>query len=68
MSVQRIANGQVKLLELLNRQSKQIEEIKQLMIESWRVEDVGENSGKFKYPFDENGNLLPNTNITRRLN
>ncbi len=26
-----------------------------------------ENNGKFRYPFDEHGNLLPNTNITRRI-
>ena len=68
MSIQKIAKGQVKLLELLNKQSKQIEELKQLILESWRVEDMEENAGKFRYPFDENGNLLPNTNITGRLN
>jgi len=68
MSIQKLVRGQVKLLELLNKQSKQIEELKQLMIETWRVEDMEENNGKFRYPFDENGNLLPNTNITRRLN
>ena len=28
MSIQKLANGQVKLLELLNKQSKQIEELK----------------------------------------
>ena len=39
MSIQKLANGQVKLLELLNKQSKQIEELKQLMIESWRAEE-----------------------------
>ena len=68
MSIQKIARGQVKLLELLNKQSKQIEELKQLMLESWRAEDMKENDGKFRYPFDENGNPLPNTNITGRLN
>jgi len=68
MSINKIARGQVKLLELLNKQSKQIEELKQLMIASWRAEDMEENNGEFRYPFDVNGNLLPNTNITRRLN
>ena len=68
MSIQKIARGQVKLLELLNKQSKQIEELKQLMLESCRAEDVEENDGEFRYPFDKHGNLLPNTNITRRLN
>ena len=68
MSIQKLAKGQVKLLDLLNKQSKQIEELKQLMIASWRAEDMEENNGEFRYPFDVNGNLLPNTNITRRLN
>jgi len=68
MSINKIARGQVKLLEILNKQSKQIEELKQLMIASWRAEDMEENNGEFRYPFDESGNLLPNTNITRRLN
>ena len=68
MSIQKVARGQVKLLELLNKQSKQIEELKQLMVKQWRAEDMEENNGKFRYPFDKNGNLLPNTNITRRLN
>ena len=54
MSIQKIARGQVKLLELLNKQSKQIEELKQLMLESWRAEDMKENDGKFKNP-KENG-------------
>tara|TARA_B110000977_G_C10816440_1_gene392404 strand:+ start:194 stop:400 length:207 start_codon:yes stop_codon:yes gene_type:complete len=68
MSIDKLQKGQVKLLELLNKQSKQIEELKQLMVKQWRAEDMEENNGKFRYPFDENGNLLPNTNITGRLN
>lgn len=68
MSIQKVARGQVKLLELLNKQSKQIEELKQLFVKQWRAEDMEENDGEFRYPFDKNGNLLPNTNITRRLN
>jgi len=68
MSIDKLQKGQVKLLELLNKQSKQIEELKQLMVKQWRAEDMEENNGKFRYPFDENGNLLPNTNITVRLN
>ncbi len=68
MSIQKVARGQVKLLELLNKQSKQIEELKQLFIKQWRAEDMEEKDGEFRYPFDKNGNLLPNTNITRRLN
>mgnify|MGYP003676464493 FL=1 len=68
MSIDKLQKGQVKLLELLNKQSKQIEELKQLMVKQWRAEDMEENNGKFRYPFDENGNLLPTTNITGRLN
>ena len=30
--------------------------------------DMEENDGEFRYPFDKHGNLLPNTDISRRLN
>ena len=46
----------------------EIKEIKQLMIKLWRAEDVEENNGEFRWPFDEHGNLLDNVNLTERLN
>jgi len=46
----------------------EIKEIKQLMIKLWRAEDVEENNGEFRWPFDKHGNLLDNVNLTERLN
>ena len=46
----------------------EIKEIKQLMIKLWRAEDMEENSGKFRWPFDEHGNLLDNVNLSERIN
>ena len=66
--VTKLQKGQVKLLEQTMRISEQIKELKQLMLKSWRAEDMEENDGSFRWPFDEHGNLLPNTDITRRLN
>ena len=39
----------------LNLISKEIKEIKELMIKLWRAEDMEENNGKFRWPFDEHG-------------
>ena len=46
----------------------EIKEMKQLMIKLWRAEDMEENDGEFRWPFDTHGNLLDNVNITERLN
>ena len=46
----------------------EIKEMKQLMIKLWRAEDVEENNGEFRWPFDKHGNLLDNVNLTERLN
>ena len=45
----------------------EIKEMKQLMVKLWRAEDVEENGGKFRWPFDEHGNLLENVKKERRL-
>ena len=47
---------------------KEIKEVKQLMIKLWRAEDMEENDGEFRWPFDTHGNLLDNVNLTERLN
>ena len=46
----------------------EIKEMKQLMIKLWRAEDVEENDGEFRWPFDKHGNLLDNVNLTERVN
>ena len=57
-----------KINENLDNISTEIKELKNLMIKSWRAEDMEENSGKFRWPFDEHGNLLDNVNLSERIN
>ena len=66
--VTKLQKGQVKLLEQTMRISEEIKELKQLMLKLWRAEDMEENDGSFRWPFDEHGNLLDNVDMTRRLN
>jgi hypothetical protein len=66
--VTKLQKGQVKLLEQTMRISEEIKELKQLMLKLWRAEDMEENDGSFRWPFDKQGNLLDNVDITRRLN
>ena len=54
--------------ENLDNISTEIKEVKQLMIKLWRAEDMEENSGKFRWPFDEHGNVLDNVNLSERIN
>ena len=54
--------------ENLDNISTEIKELKNLMIKSWRAEDMEENDGEFRWPFDTHGNLLDNVNLTERLN
>ena len=54
--------------ENLDNISTEIKELKNLMIKSWRAEDMEENSGKFRWPFDEHGNLLDNVNLSEGIN
>jgi hypothetical protein len=37
-----------------------VEMMNDTLIKSWRAEDVEENGGNFRWPFDTNGNLLDN--------
>jgi hypothetical protein len=57
-----------KINENLDNISIEIKELKNLMIKSWRAEDMEENSGKFRWPFDEHGNLLDNVNLSEGIN
>jgi|TARA_B100001079_G_scaffold55711_1_gene46615 hypothetical protein len=66
--VTKLQKGQVKLLEQTMRISEEIKELKQLMLKLWRAEDMEENDGSFRWPFDKQGNLLDNVDMTRRLN
>ena len=48
----------------LNLILEEIRVVKELMIKSWRAEDMEENSGKFRWPFDKHGNNIENVNIS----
>ena len=52
----------------LEKMSEQLKDLQDTMVKLWRAEDMEENDGEFRYPFDKHGNLLPNTDISRRLN
>ena len=52
----------------LDKMSEQLKDLQDTMVKLWRAEDMEENDGEFRYPFDKHGNLLPNTDISRRLN
>jgi len=53
-----------KINENLDNIFTEIKELKNLIIKSWRAEDVEENNGKFKWPFDKHGNVLDNVNLS----
>ena len=59
---------QKKLISLLEEQNERLKKLEDTMIRLWRAEDMEENNGEFRYPFDKHGNLPPNTNMTGRLN
>ena len=56
------------VVDNLEKMSEQLEDLQDTMVKLWRAEDMEENDGEFRYPFDKHGNLLPNTDISRRLN
>ena len=64
--VTKLQKGQVKLLEQTMRISEEIKELKRFFFELWK-EDV-EYDDSFRWPFDKQGNLLDNVDMTRRLN
>ena len=57
-----------KINDNLDNISTEIKELKNLMIKLWRAEDMEENSGKFRWPFDEHGNVLDNVNLSEGSN
>ena len=52
----------------LNDISNRLKEMQELMLKLWRAEDMEENDGEFRWPFDTYGNLLDNVNLTERVN
>jgi len=56
------------MMDNLDKISEGIKDVQETMLKLWRAEDMEENDGKFRWPFDEHGNLLDNVNISGRLN
>ena len=61
-----LKRGQVKLLEQVMQLSEEIKELKQMVLLKWKTED--EKYGEYRWPYDQDGELLSNVNISRRLN
>ena len=61
-----LKRGQVKLLEQVMQLSKEIKELKEMVLLKWKTED--EKYGEYRWPYNQDGELLSNVNISRRLN
>ena len=61
-----LKRGQVKLLEQVMQLSEEIKELKEMILLKWKMED--ERYGEYRWPYDQDGDILPNVNMSRRLN
>ena len=61
-----LKRGQVKLLEQVMQLSQEIKELKEMILLKWKMED--ERYGEYRWPYDQDGDILPNVNMTGRLN
>jgi|TARA_B100000700_G_scaffold85487_1_gene96114 hypothetical protein len=61
-----LKRGQVKLLEQVMQLSEEIKELKEMILLKWKMED--ERYGEYRWPYDQDGDILPNVNMTGRLN
>ena len=62
----KLQRGQGKLLEQVMRLSEEIKELKDMILTKWKVDD--ERYGEYRWPYDKDGDILPNVNMSRRLN
>jgi len=53
-----------KLEKRVDRMSVMIKELREAFLREWKAEDEQENNGKYRWPYDTDGNLLPNVNVT----
>ena len=61
-----LKRGQVKLLEQVMQLSEEIKELKEMILLKWKMED--ERYGEYRWPYNQDGDLLPNVDMTRKLN
>ena len=50
------------MLDRLDNISEKLEDVGNLMTKIWKAED--EEAGVYNFPFDDDGNLLPNVSLT----
>ena len=55
-----------KLEKRVDRMSVMLKELQESFLREWKAEDEQENDGKYRWPYDADGKLLPNVNITGR--
>ena len=55
-----------KLEKRVDRMSIMLKELQESFLREWKAEDEQENDGKYRWPYDADGKLLPNVNITGR--
>ncbi len=53
-----------KLEKRVDRMSILIKELREAFLVEWKAEDEQENDGKYRWPYDTDGRLLPNVNVT----
>ena len=61
-----LQRGQVKLLEQIMKLSKDVNDIKEMILIKWKMED--ERYGEYRWPYDQDGDILPNVDMSGRLN
>ena len=53
-----------KLERRVDNMSVLIKELREAFLREWKAEDEQENDGKYRWPYDADGTLLPNVNMT----
>ena len=66
MSDIKLQRGQGKLLEQIMKLTEEVQDIKEMILLKWKMED--ERYGEYRWPYDQDGDLLPNVNMSGRLN
>ena len=53
-----------KLEKRVDSMSVIIKELREAFLKEWKAEDEQENNGKYRWPYDVDGSLLPNVNMS----
>ena len=46
--------------------TEEVKELKEMVLDKWKDED--EQYGEYRWPYDQDGEILPNVNMSGRLN